>query len=105
MSAIWLGAKLGLAAGLARFEHLFARQNLKFHPVPEELKGSIQAFRAMGAETELQRMLDYRASRDLRGCGSGNSPAARGQVMKTGVDYRAGAHFATRSLANVSRFL
>ena len=102
MSAIWLGAKLGLAAGVARFEHLFARQNLKFHPVTEELKGSIQAFRAMSTETELQWMLD---SRDLRECGSGNIPAARGQVMKTGVDYRAGAHLASRSLANAPRFL
>ena len=103
MSAIWLGVQFGLAAGVARICQAESRAS----PVTEDLKESIQAFRAraMGAEIELQPMLDYRAARELRECGGGNVPAARGQVMKTGVDYRAGAHLASRSLANASRFL
>ena len=92
MSAIWLGVQFGLAAGVARICQTESRS-----PVTEDLKESIQAFRAraMGAEIELQPMLDYRAARELRECGGGNVPAARGQVMKTGVDYRAGAHLAS----------
>jgi len=101
MSAIWLGVQLGLAAGLARI----CQAESQASPVTEDLKESIQAFRAVRAEIEIQPILDYRASRELRECGSGNISAARGQVMKTGVDYRAGAHLASRSLANASRFL
>jgi hypothetical protein len=53
MSAIWLGVQLGLAAGLARI----CQAESQASPVTEDLKESIQAFRAraMGAEIELQR--------------------------------------------------
>jgi hypothetical protein len=101
--------KLGLAAGAARFERfsrIAAMQDLKRHPVTKELQESIQAFRAMDAEIELQPILDI-ASRELREAGSGNIPTVGRQGMKTGVDYRANdnARLISRAFANVSRFL
>jgi hypothetical protein len=109
MSATWLGVKLALVAGMATVEHLFARQEPKAsHPVTKELKESIQAFKEMGAEIELQPILNYLASIELRECGSGNIPAVRRQEMKTGIDYQANcaAHrLVSRSAANASRFL
>src|SRR5262245_54833039 len=63
MSATWLGVKLALVVGVPAFERLFARQDLKGQLVTEELKETIQAFRAMGAEIELRPILDYLASR------------------------------------------
>jgi hypothetical protein len=103
----WLGVKLALVVGVPAFERLFARQDLKGQPVTEELKETIQAFRAMGAEIELRPILDYLASRALRESESGNIPAARRQVMKTGVAYEAnfGARMLSRSATNASRFL
>jgi hypothetical protein len=94
MSAIWLGVQFGLAAAAASICQAESQ-------TPQE---GIQPFRAMGAEIELQPMLDYRA-RELRECGSDNIPAPTGQMMKTGVNCRAGARLAARSLANAPRFL
>ena len=54
MSASWLGVKLGLAE-------------------------SIQAFRAIDAEIELQPILNFLASRDLREAGSVNIPPQNGK--------------------------
>jgi hypothetical protein len=101
--------KLGLAVGAARFQrfsHIAARQALKRHPVTQELQESIQAFRAMDAEIELQPILDL-ASRELREVGSGNITIVRRQMMKTGVDYQANdnARLISRAFANVPRFL
>jgi len=42
------------------------QRNLKQYPVTRELQESIQAFRAIDAEIELQPILDYLASRELR---------------------------------------
>ena len=95
MSAIWLGVQFGLAAAVASICQAESQ-------TPQE---GIQPFRAMGAGIELQPMLDYRASRELRECGSDNIPAPTGQMMKTGVNCRAGARLAARSLANAPRFL
>jgi len=80
MSASWLGVKLGSAAGVARFERFFRigarldvdKQDLKRYPITKGLQESIQAFRAIDAEIELQPILDYLASRELREAGSGN---------------------------------
>ena len=78
MSATWLGVKLALVAGVATFERFFARQELKaFHPVTKGLKESIQAFKEMDAEIELQPILNYLASIELLECGSGNIPAPK----------------------------
>jgi hypothetical protein len=38
----------------------------KHHPITKELQESIQAFRAIDAEIELQPMLNYLASIELR---------------------------------------
>jgi len=45
----------------------------------QEMQESIQAFRAIGAEIELQPILDYLASRELREAGSGNILAPDGK--------------------------
>ena len=92
MSASWLGVKLGSAASVARFERFFRiaarldvdKQDLKRYPVTRGLQESIQAFRAIDAEIELQPILDYLASRELREAGS-NTPreTAKGE---DGVD-------------------
>ena len=42
------------------------QRNLKRHPITKELQESIQAFRAIDAEIELQTILDYLASIELR---------------------------------------
>jgi hypothetical protein len=42
------------------------QRNLKHYPITKELQESIQAFRAIDAEIELQPILDYLASRELR---------------------------------------
>jgi hypothetical protein len=42
------------------------QRNLKHHPITKELQESIQAFRAIDAEIELQPMLNYLASIELR---------------------------------------
>jgi hypothetical protein len=42
------------------------QRNLKHYPIAKELQESIQAFRAIDAEIELQPMLDYLASKELR---------------------------------------
>jgi hypothetical protein len=62
MSASWLG-----------------KQDLKHYPIIKGLQESIQAFRAIDAEIELQPILDYLASRELREAGSGNIPPRDGQ--------------------------
>jgi hypothetical protein len=41
------------------------QRNLNYHPIAE-MQESIQAFRAIGAEIELQPMLDYLASIEPR---------------------------------------
>jgi hypothetical protein len=42
------------------------QRNLNYHPIAKEMQESIQAFRAIGAEIELQPILDYLASIELR---------------------------------------
>ena len=42
------------------------QRNLKHYPITKELQESIQAFKAIGAEIELQPILNYLASRELR---------------------------------------
>jgi hypothetical protein len=42
------------------------QRNLKHHPITKELQESIQAFRGIDAEIELQPILDYLASIELR---------------------------------------
>ena len=42
------------------------QRNLKHYAITKELQESIQAFRAIDAEIELQPILDYLASRELR---------------------------------------
>ena len=42
------------------------QRNLNYHPIAKEMQEGIQAFRAIGAEIELQPMLDYLASIELR---------------------------------------
>jgi hypothetical protein len=42
------------------------QRNLKHHAITKELQESIQAFREIDAEIELQPMLDYLASIQLR---------------------------------------
>ena len=42
------------------------QRNLEQYPITKELQESIQAFRAIDAEIELQPMLNYLASRELR---------------------------------------
>ena len=42
------------------------QRNLNYHPIAKEMQESIEAFRAIGAEKELQPMLDYLASIELR---------------------------------------
>jgi hypothetical protein len=42
------------------------QRNLKHHAITKELQESIQAFRGIDAEIELQPMLDYLASIELR---------------------------------------
>jgi cell fate (sporulation/competence/biofilm development) regulator YmcA (YheA/YmcA/DUF963 family) len=42
------------------------QRNLKHYQITKELQESIQAFRAIDAEIELQPILDYLASRELR---------------------------------------
>jgi len=59
---------------VAKFERSFRigarldvdKHDLKRHPILQEMQESIQAFRAIDAEIELQPMLDYLASRELR---------------------------------------
>jgi len=87
MSASLLGVKLGSAAGVAKFERFCRigarldvdKQDLKRHPILQEMQESIQAFRAIGAEIELQPILNYLASRELREAGSGNFPSRDGK--------------------------
>ena len=87
MSASLLGVKLGSAAGVAKFERFCRigarldvdKQNLKRHPILQEMQESIQAFRAIGAEIELQPILNYLASRELQEAGSGNFPSRDGK--------------------------
>jgi len=61
-----------------------ADKQVKRHPIVQEMQESIQAFRAIGAEIELQPILDYLASRELREAGSGNILASR--LLDRGVD-------------------
>ena len=56
-----------------------ADKQVKRHPIVQEMQESIQAFRAIGAEIELQPILDYLASRELREAGSGNILAPDGK--------------------------
>jgi len=42
------------------------QRNLKHDPITKELQESIEAFRAIDAEIELQPMLDYLTSIELR---------------------------------------
>jgi hypothetical protein len=42
------------------------QRSLKHYQITKELQESIQAFRAIDAEIELQPILDYLASRELR---------------------------------------
>ena len=60
-----------------------ADKQVKRHPIVQEMQESIQAFRAIGAEIELQPILDYLASRELREAGSGKHFGARRQMTKT----------------------
>ena len=54
-------------------------RQVKRHPIVQEMQESFQAFRAIGAEIELQPILDYLASRELREAGSGNILAPDGK--------------------------
>jgi len=84
----------------------FSARVLKRQPVTKDLQESIKAFRVMDAKIELQPILNYPASVELREVGSGNIPAAR-QVIKTGDDDRTHykSRLMSRAAANVSRFL
>ena len=42
------------------------QRNLKHYPITKELQEGIEAFRAIDAEIELQPMLDYLTSIELR---------------------------------------
>jgi len=79
--------KLGSAARVTRFERFFRifarldadKQDLERYPVTKGLQESVQAFKAIDAEIELQPILDYLASRELREAGSGNVPTRDGK--------------------------
>ena len=90
MSAIWEG----LSAGF------------KGQPVTKDLQESIKAFRVMGAKIELQAILNYPNSVELREVGIGSIPAVR-QMIKPGDDDRTHykSRLISRAAANVSRFL
>ena len=90
MSATWEG----LSAGF------------KGQPVTKDLQESIKAFRVMGAKIELQAILNYPNSVELRELGSGSMPAVR-QMIKTGDEDRTHhkSRLISRAAANVSRFL
>src|SRR4029077_20959597 len=85
--ACWLGMKLGSAARVTRSERFFRitagldadKQDLERYPVTKGLQESVQAFKAIDAEIELQPILDYLASRELREAGSGNVPTRDGK--------------------------
>jgi Domain of unknown function (DUF1931) len=87
MSASWLGVKLGSAAGVARFKPFFRiavrldvdKRHLNHRPITKGLQESIQAFRVIDAEIELQPILDFLASRDLREAGSVDIPPRDGK--------------------------
>jgi hypothetical protein len=74
--------------------------------VTKDLQESIKAFRVMGAKIELQAILNYPNSVELRELGSGSMPAVR-QMIKTGDEDRTHhkSRLISRAAANVSRFL
>jgi hypothetical protein len=51
---------------LQRTPRRYGMSTSKHYPITKELQESIQAFRAIGAEKELQPMFDYLASIELR---------------------------------------
>ena len=90
MSATWEGLSTGF----------------KGQPVTKDLQESIKAFRVMDAKIELQAILNYPNSVELRELGSGSMPAVR-QMIKTGDEDRTHhkSRLISRAAANVSRFL
>ena len=65
------------------------QRNLNYHPIAKEMQESIEAFRAIGAEKELQPMLDYLASIELREAirkTASSGSEARASVRRRGPD-------------------